>query len=80
MTTATTVSPTPKDWIQAHDAMAILCVPRPAFKRLVEDGELTSRKVPGCRVLVLRSEVERLAQSSTRPARPQSLVYAGAGA
>jgi hypothetical protein len=61
---------TPSDWINYRLAREILGgISYLAFSRLIQDGRLSVRQIPGTLPRVRRAEVEELAASFIRPAR-----------
>lgn len=58
-------------WISLGSAAAKLSVNRHAVRRLAEAGLVALRQIPGTHPRVLESDVLRLAEKSTRPARPE---------
>jgi hypothetical protein len=58
------------EWIAAAEVAAILGGIKPKHvPRLAAEGLITSRPLPGVSAIYLRSDVERLAVQSVRPAR-----------
>lgn len=65
---------TASEWIGGGAAARLLgCQPR-TLTRLVEQGLIGRRALPGCRCRYLRADVERLARATTRPAVAGALV------
>lgn len=52
------------EWLSFVGAGRILGVEAKAVRRLADRGQLTIKHVPGCRPMVLASEVRALAKSS----------------
>jgi len=67
-------------WVNLAAASRFLGVGRAGLLALVEAGELTIRKLPGCHPRVRADEVLELARRSTRPARSHALACSGAEA
>lgn len=60
-----------KNWIGVGRAAEKLGVDRSAVRRLAEAGHVTSRRLPGTHLRVWLPDIERLAERSTRHARPE---------
>jgi hypothetical protein len=58
------------EWASAAEAARVLGIPPKNIRRLASQGFLTARRLPGCDARYLLSDVRRLAESATAPARP----------
>lgn len=62
------------EWIRLVDAMAILGIGRKHMSKLVRNGVLTQRHVPGGLVFCLRSECVKLLKSSITRAKSSDVA------
>ena len=60
-----------KNWISFGRAAEKLGIDRHAVRRLAQGGLLTTRTIPGTRPRIWEPDVVRLADRSTRHARPE---------
>jgi hypothetical protein len=62
-------STTDSTWIRTIEAREQLGLSSEQMGRLIRRGVVTVKSLPGLRPLVLRSDVERLASESIKPAK-----------
>lgn len=55
-------------WISKSEASRMLGISRPAVDRLIRDGWVSTRSVPGSFVTLSQADVEKLAERVTIPA------------
>jgi len=57
-----------REWISASEAARAMQLAPQSFKRIVDLGKITVRKLPGARPVYLASDVAKLIQESTQKA------------
>ena len=57
-----------KTWVTTRAARERLGITSDQVRKLIRQGSLTSRQLPGLRPLVAADDVDRLARESVRPA------------
>ena len=57
-----------RNWISIASAARTIEASTPVVRRLIDSGQLTVRRLPGCHPRVAAAELARLLEASTRPA------------